>query len=179
MQRSIQNFFKLAILILFFGQNILAGTLDGKEFDNSLSEDEKKAKIIENLKVVSAKAKPSLSGSNNSAAYITIKNENDQDVTILAAIATREQKANSSTIANNTELHTIATDANGVSRMVAVNRLLIPAKSTLVMEPGGIHVMLLNLKKPLDFGDKFYAKFILDKNIGVLQTEVTVGDVYK
>lgn len=178
MQEKIQNFLKLTILMLFFSHNIIAGPVPGVNADKvNLSPAEKKAAILEKITVISAKAKPSLSGSNNSAAYISIRNDNDEDIAILAAIAKTAQKPNASSVANNTEIHTIATDATGVSRMVPVNRLVIPANSELIMKPEGIHIMLLNLKHKLDYGDKFYVNLILANNIGIIEVEVTAGDV--
>jgi copper(I)-binding protein len=98
------------------------------------------------LTVTSAVARPAMEGSKHSAAYITLHNHSDKDITITSAT--------SMNIANRVELHTV-TDTNGVKKMVKVDKLVIPAGGDLVMQKGGIHIMLMNLKKLINIGDKF------------------------
>ena len=98
------------------------------------------------LTVTSAIARPSMEGSKNSAAYVTLHNNSANDITITSAT--------SFAIANHVELHTVA-DTDGVKKMVKVNKLVVPAGGDLVMQKGGIHIMLMNLKKTLKVGDKF------------------------
>jgi copper(I)-binding protein len=98
------------------------------------------------LTVTSATARPSMDGSKNSAAYISLHNNGAADITIIGAT--------SMTAANNVELHTI-TDESGVKKMVRVDKLVVPAGGDLVMQTGGIHIMLLNLKTALNVGNKF------------------------
>ena len=98
------------------------------------------------LTVTSAVARPSMEGSRNSAAYITLHNNSAADITIIGA--------SSMSAANTVELHTVTDDA-GIKKMVKVDRLVVPAGGDLVMQQGGIHIMLINLKKLLKVGDKF------------------------
>ena len=46
---------------------------------------------------------------------------------------------------------------DGVMRMRPVDTLDIPAGATVAMSPGGLHVMLTGLEKPLRKGDKLRA----------------------
>ena len=47
-------------------------------------------------------------------------------------------------------------DEKGVSRMRFLDRkIVVPAKTTIELMPGAIHIMLFNLKKSLNVGDKF------------------------
>lgn len=176
MEAKFNKFLKLVILSLFVSTSVFA--IEEKEMieGSALPPAGKAEEIASKISVVSAIAKPSLSGSNNSAAYVTLKNDNDEDVVIISAKAQTGPKRTSSTIANKTEMHLVATDDRGVSKMVPVNRLVIPAKSTLTMKPGGIHIMLLNLKKPLSYDDKFYVNFVVE-NAGIMQVEVKVGNI--
>ena len=146
-----------------------------RELSRAEIDEKNKKNLRENISVVSAKARPSISGSNNSAAYITIKNNNKQDLVILAAMA-KKNKDSAGSLANTVEMHMIVTDNQGVSRMVKVDRLLVPKESELVMKPHGVHIMLIDLKKPLNYGDKIYADLIFEE-IGLYQVEVTVGNV--
>jgi copper(I)-binding protein len=121
----------------------------------------------EPLQVVSATARPSLEGSYNSAAYLTIHNNTDSDITLIDAKAP--------SVANNVELHTIATD-NGVKKMVKVNNLVIPQQGNLVMQPGGIHIMLMNLKDKLNSGERFNMT-IKSKEYGYMKVSVCVTNI--
>ncbi len=51
-----------------------------------------------------------------------------------------------------TELHTHIHD-NGVMRMRPVKRIPLPAHGKVELKPGGYHIMLIQLKKPLKPGD--------------------------
>ena len=51
------------------------------------------------------------------------------------------------------ELHETRMEGN-VARMVAVPRLALPAGKSVVFKPGGYHLMLIDLAKPLAKGDK-------------------------
>jgi copper(I)-binding protein len=41
-----------------------------------------------------------------------------------------------------------------VAEMVAVDELVLPPKKPIAMRPGGMHIMLMGLKKQLKEGDK-------------------------
>jgi copper(I)-binding protein len=51
------------------------------------------------------------------------------------------------------EIHDMKVD-KGVMRMFAVEAVEVPAGATVKLAPGGHHVMLLQLVKPLNAGDK-------------------------
>jgi len=52
-----------------------------------------------------------------------------------------------------TELHTVHRDENGVMRMRPVEGYDLPAGGTVVLEPGGNHLMLMGITQPLEAGD--------------------------
>lgn len=81
------------------------------------------------------------SGANMSAAYLTVSR--DEDDQLVGA----EVKG----IAR-TELHTVI-DNDGVMQMRPVEGYPIEAGKTLVLEPGGNHLMLIGLNEPLEDGD--------------------------
>lgn len=97
--------------------------------------------------ITDAWATKTMSPNNNSAAYMKINNPTDKEIVIIGASA--------STIANNVELHESYVDEKGVSRMRFLDRIVVPAKTTIELMPGAIHIMLFNLKKSLNIGDKF------------------------
>lgn len=57
-----------------------------------------------------------------------------------------------SPLAEVSELHTHVED-QGVMRMRAVESIRVDAGATVELAPGGLHVMLINLKRPLQEGD--------------------------
>ena len=78
------------------------------------------------------------------AAYMTLGNSGDEDLTVVAA---------ESPIAGTVELHEHLQDAAGVMRMRQVASLPLPAGGRLAMEPGGLHLMLIGLHQPLADGE--------------------------
>jgi hypothetical protein len=105
------------------------------------------------LKFLDVWARKTMSSDGNSAVYMRISNPTDQQLVIVEASAP--------SIADSVELHESFVDEQGISRMTSVDKIVIPANSEIELKPGGIHVMLLDLKKSLEVGDKFtlYIKF--------------------
>jgi copper(I)-binding protein len=75
----------------------------------------------------------------NSAVYFVIDNPGEQERLIAAQ----------STIANAVEIHRSDIDATGVAHMEKLESVIIPAHDQLVFEPGGLHIMLLELSRDL------------------------------
>jgi len=63
--------------------------------------------------------------------------------------------ASATDVANNVELHKSFVDEKGVSRMVSIDTIVVPSKSTIELTQGGIHIMLFGLKETLIPGKKF------------------------
>ncbi|MCI7077335.1 copper chaperone PCu(A)C [Campylobacter sp.] len=80
----------------------------------------------------------------NSAAFFVIKNNSDKDIAITSA---------NSDIAEKNELHTHIKE-NKMMKMMKIEKLVVPAKSSLELKSGGDHVMLMGLKKELKVGDE-------------------------
>lgn len=79
----------------------------------------------------------------NSAAYLVIRN-GGREADALLAVETD--------IADTAELHSVSI-ANGVMRMRPVDSVAVPAGGEAVLEPGGLHVMLVGLHRGLADGD--------------------------
>lgn len=60
------------------------------------------------------------------------------------------------------ELHSTETDAAGVSRMVPVETLEIPAGATVTLAPRGLHVMFMGLTAPLAEGETVDAVLVFE-----------------
>lgn len=91
---------------------------------------------------------PSPPGSPNGAMYLRgLQNRGEQADRLLGA---------RTPVAASVEIHHMETDAASVMRMRAVPALELPAGARLSLRHGGAwHLMLLNLKAPLQVGDRF------------------------
>lgn len=56
-------------------------------------------------------------------------------------------------VAARAKLHSMSMDG-GVMRMRALERVDLPARKAVKLAPGGVHVMLVDIKQPLKAGDK-------------------------
>jgi hypothetical protein len=84
-------------------------------------------------------------GMGMTAGYLTLENTSEKKL-ILESI--------SSTAADDCSIHRTEIK-DGMSRMIEVHDLGINPHQILTMQPGGIHIMLMELTKPLKKGEKF------------------------
>lgn len=70
---------------------------------------------------------------------------------------------------------TMHSDMGGTMTMQEVARVEVPAGDTVAFEPGGYHVMLLDLAEPLVAGDTFEMDLTFEK-AGTVTVEVEVRD---
>ena len=75
-----------------------------------------------------------------SAAYLTLRNQGDSDDAVIAA---------QTSAAEVVELHTMTIGAGDVMQMRPIEALAIPTGEMAVLEPGGDHVMLIDLQRDL------------------------------
>ena len=99
------------------------------------------ARAAEPLAVSDAWVRVPAPGQKVAGAYMELKSEGDS---ALVGVA--------SAVAGRAELHTMKLDA-GVMKMRAVERIDLPAKQAVKLAPGGMHIMLMDLKRPLKEGD--------------------------
>ena len=96
------------------------------------------------VEIDGAYARASIPNVPNSAAFFVIKNNSDKDIAITSA---------NSDVAEKNELHTHIKE-NKMMKMMKIEKLVVPAKSSLELKSGGDHVMLMGLKKELKAGDE-------------------------
>lgn len=83
-----------------------------------------------------------------------------------------------STAAAAVEVHQMSMDKN-VMRMRAVPRLDLPAGKTVEIKPGGYHMMLIDLKRPLKKGDSVPLRLKIenkDKTVSTVEVKAEVRD---
>lgn len=83
-------------------------------------------------------------GARSAAGYFSVTNGGTDD-DVLEAVQVEGVEA---------ELHRTETGADGVSRMLPVDDLAIPAGGTVTLEPRGLHVMFMGLTQPWTAGEK-------------------------
>jgi copper(I)-binding protein len=99
------------------------------------------------------------------AVYVTIKNKGNEADRLISA---------STTAAKTVELHESYMDENGVMGMRPLEGgLEIPAGETAKLEPGGNHIMLIDLVEPLVPGTKITVALQFEKS-GEVVLEVEI-----
>ena len=80
----------------------------------------------------------------------------------ISSAAPSKLVAASSPVAGSVEIHSMRLE-NGVMEMRQLESLELPAMQTVKLEPGGLHIMLLDLKKSLKPGDKVPLRLTLQR----------------
>ena len=119
------------------------------------------------LMIEGAFARASSGHGKNGAAYLSIHNHSPNDDYLI------EAKTN---VAAMTSIHNHIND-KGIMKMRAVQQIAIPANDTIKLQPGGFHIMLMGLKKPLREGDKFDLTLIF-KRTGTVLCSVLVKKMH-
>lgn len=82
-------------------------------------------------------------GQPNSAAFMSLKNNSDTEVSLVSA---------SSSVSKVAELHG-HTNENGVMKMRQVPHITLKGNQQVELKPGGLHIMLIGLKQNLVKGE--------------------------
>ncbi len=99
----------------------------------------------------------------NTALFMVIENKSDKE-DVLVSVKTD--------IAKMSMIHKTINE-NGIMKMVHVHELKIPPYSKIELKPGGIHIMLMGLKRPLKEGEKISIELIF-KNAGSIKIKAPV-----
>jgi len=121
------------------------------------------------------RARPSLGAARNSIVWMTLRNTSPEPDRLLRA---------EGDVAERVELHTHVMETNAgrmIMRMRPVPDIAVPANGEVRLEPGGLHVMLMGVKRPLRPGDSFTLRLIfehappLEVTVPVLKLSETMG----
>ena len=124
------KFIRNSFDVVLFGALIMMLAVSGTAF------------AAETVSVRNAWVRATAPGQKTAAAYLDLTSGAD------AALIAAESPA-----AGKAELHSMNMDG-GVMRMRPVQKIGLPAKKTVKLAPGGLHIMLLDIKQPLKEGDK-------------------------
>jgi periplasmic copper chaperone A len=106
-------------------------------------------------------ARTSPTEATNGAVYMVIKNTGSKD-NALVGVSVPES------VAMEAQIHETSEGAGGTMQMSEVSEITLGAKSTTRLEPGGYHLMLMQLATPLKTGSKI--KVTLEFESGPKQT---------
>jgi copper(I)-binding protein len=110
-----------------------------------------------NVSVTDVWARATMPGQKVSGAYMRI--QSDVDARLLSA---------SSSAVPRVEVHEMKMDGD-VMRMREVKAIDLPKGKTVSLEPGGFHIMLMNLPKPIAAGDMIPLTLVIESG-GTQQT---------
>ncbi|MEF3046432.1 copper uptake system-associated protein [Pseudotabrizicola sp. L79] len=120
--------------------------------------------VMGDLQIIHANIPAPAGRAQVAAGYMAISNEGDHPDSLIGVEVGFAAKA---------MLHTTDFSAEGVASMKHVQALEIPANDTVVLEPGGYHIMLMGLTQPLIVGDMLPATLIFEQ-AGRVQIEFMV-----
>mgnify|MGYP001047132558 CR=1 FL=1 len=117
------------------------------------------------LSVEDAWARPGITGG-TSAVYFVINNPTEAADTLLSA---------SAPVSPNAEMHKSQMDENGAMEMQMQASVPVPARSQVEFQPGGLHVMLINLPQDLKAGETISLTLTF-QNAGAIELSVPVKE---
>lgn len=110
-------------------------------------------------------ARATVSGQPTGGGYMRLKNSGAADKLLSASAA----------VSTSVEMHSMKMEGS-MMRMRQLDVLVLPAASTVVLEPGGLHLMFVGLKAALKAGDSFPLKLRFEK-AGEVEVQVKIEAV--
>ena len=101
------------------------------------------------------------------AGYLTITNKGTADDTLVSA---------TSPVAGVTQIHEMKLEGDVMKMNEVEGGLVIPAGQSVTLEPGGLHIMLMDLKQQLVEGTTFPVTLTF-ANAGNIEVELAVGPI--
>lgn len=117
----------------------------------------------EKIEITKAWARATSAGQKTGGAYVTLVNPGHEDDRLLGA---------ATPIAGKVELHRMVMEGN-VMKMLPLADVPVKSGATVEFKPGAMHIMLLDLSKPLGEGDSFPLTLTFEK-AGAVAVTVTV-----
>ncbi len=93
-------------------------------------------------------------GSQVAAGYVVITNK---------GLSAERLLSFTTDLADQPEVHEMSNESGVMKMRPLAKGLVIPAGGTVKLEPGGYHLMLLKLKKPLTAGQRYKATLVFEK----------------
>lgn len=106
------------------------------------------------IEIKDAFIKESMPNAKATGGFMTIQNNTNKAIKLTGA---------SSDLSEFCEIH-IHKNVDGMMKMVKVDEIEIPARSDVVLKPGGLHIMFINLKEEAKENDVFDLNLTFDGN---------------
>jgi copper(I)-binding protein len=119
---------------------------------------------VAQIKIENAWARATPPGAKIAAGYMTIRNDASAPDRLIAATSPAAEKV---------ETHVTMKEGD-VFRMRQVKGYDVPARGSFELKPGGAHLMLVNIKAPLQEGAKVPLTLRFER-AGEVETELQVG----
>jgi periplasmic copper chaperone A len=119
------------------------------------------------VQATDAWARATIGGQTSSAAYMQLRSKQPASVVAVESPL------------GTAELHEMRMDGN-IMRMRSLERLELPAGRTVELGPGGVHIMLTALKRPLARGDRVPLRLTIEGRDGsraVVEVSAEVRDL--
>ena len=121
----------------------------------------------EDVVVEDAWSRASIGTSRPGVAYMTLRNTGAEPVGVTGL---------RTDLAMMPMIHATTTDAQGVTRMSHMEEVEIAPGETVALEPGGLHVMLMDLQRPMVEGERYTMSLIFADGAEV-SVEVPILDI--
>jgi periplasmic copper chaperone A len=119
--------------------------------------------VVSTVQITDAWARASAPGQSVGAAYMTITSPQDSTLVYVET-----------PVADSTEIHSMSMD-NGVMKMRMIDELPLTANTPKKLAPGGFHLMLMDLQKPLKVGESVDVRLCFkDKDGNITDQNVTL-----
>ncbi|MCO7226435.1 copper chaperone PCu(A)C [Pleionea sp. CnH1-48] len=115
------------------------------------------------LKVTDSWARAVVEGQRVSAVYLTLENASDKMIEVVDV---------ESDVSRSAMFH-LTQEQDGVARMLHQSSIQVPGENRVEFKPGGLHIMLMGIKKPLSEGQTIELDLVL-KNGEVIKAKVPV-----
>jgi copper(I)-binding protein len=142
-----------------------AGLAMGADEDHAEASSASPTAAAAKLQVTGVTARPTTN--DVSAIYFTVKNSGAADRLVSAAV--------DASVATMVQLHTMVT-TGGTTQMQQVTGIDVPANGEVTLKPGGYHVMLMNVQKPLKEGDSIAVTLTFEK-AGAVKVTASVHEI--
>jgi copper(I)-binding protein len=123
------------------------------------------APAAEGIQVSDAWVRATVPGQEVAGAYLSLRSE-----TAAKLVKTE------SPVADSAAIHSMSMK-NGVMEMRELTELALPAGKTVKLAPGGFHIMLIDLKKPLKAGETVPLKLTIrqrDNKLSIVEVQAEV-----
>ncbi|WP_371193701.1 copper chaperone PCu(A)C [Glaciecola sp. SC05] len=135
----------------------------------SLAHNHAEKSMAENIVIEAAWARETFKMAKTGAAYITLSNPTENDITLVSASADES-------VAGMVEMHNTVVVDNMMRMQELEDGLIIKAGETITFQPGGMHFMIMGLTGPL-LGNSSFELELAFADDSVKSTTVNVRDM--